>query len=104
MVRITKYELAEILKSKGLAMTSNPFETALKGNRVLILAGTSASADMCQRGFYKKLAQTKTDFRATKWKIYLENGGRLEICTPSTRPSNFEELDREKTFYSLYTQ
>jgi hypothetical protein len=96
------YDIAEILKAQGFGVASNPFETAVRGNRVLILAPTSAAGDMAQRSYYKKLGDTQINFRAIKWRIIFEGGGRLEIYTPSTSPDSFRGLDPKTTFYSLY--
>jgi hypothetical protein len=100
--KVTIYDIAEILKSKGFGEASKPFEMAVKGARVLLLAPTAVAADMCQRSYYKRLADTQINFKASKWRISFDGGGRLEICTPSTDPTSFEGLDPKSTFYSLY--
>jgi len=102
MAKITNYDIAEKLKAAGFGVASNPFEMAVKGNRVLILASTALAADACQRSYYKKLADTQINFKANKWRILFEGGGRLEIYTPSVDFYVFEGLDPKTTFYSLY--
>ncbi len=101
-LKISIYQIAEILKSEGFVAASNPFEMALQGNIVLILVPTSAAADICARSYYKKLANTGMPFKASKRKIYFKNGGRLEIHTPFVDPGSFKGLDRKTTFYFLY--
>jgi len=101
-LKISIYQIAEILKSEGFVTASNPFEMALQGNIVLILVPTSAVADICARSYYKKLTNTKLSFKAAKRKFYFKNGGRLEIHTPFVDPDSFEGLDRKTTFYFLY--
>jgi hypothetical protein len=102
MVNITNYEMADNLKSEGFSVTSKPFETALQGNTVLILASSSEAANICERSYYKRLANKNIKFKAKKWKFYFLNGGRLEIYTPSANPDILKGFDRKKTFYSLY--
>lgn len=100
--KVSNYDIADFLKSKGFGTTSEPFETALRGNIVLILAATASAADMYQRSCYQRLGNTKIDFTAKKWRFRFKNGGRLEIYTPEVDLSSFTGLDREKTFYTLY--
>jgi len=100
--KVTIYDMAEILKAQGFGVASNPFDMGVKGNRILILTPTAGAADACQRSYYKRLADTQINFKATKWRISFEGGGRLEICTPSTDLTSFEGLDPKTTFYSQY--
>jgi len=102
--KVTNYDVGEFLKSEGFGVASRPFEQAVQGNTVLILAPTAAAADACQRSYYKKLGDTQIGFKAKKWRIDFDSGGRLEIFTPSVNINIFNRLDREKTFYYLYRE
>lgn len=103
MGKQTQYTIADALKEMGIEASTQPYQDAVEGFRIIVIAMNKPAADICQRNYYMKLLQDKMPIKeARPSKIYFESGGILEIVTPGVMVEKFRGLDRQKTKYSIY--